>query len=122
MTQVCTAHVTGRVAAARQCLDWSNSRFAAMWLGGLQARMRDSVTPEAVLHVGLLRARSHLSSLARGGRAAVRPCRHTVMLCVGRHSDRTDTQTSGTDIVLTNLGRLEQNWYSNSRPDAARYA
>ena len=37
-TQVVLAHVTGRVAAARLRLDWSNSRFAAMWLGGLRMR------------------------------------------------------------------------------------
>jgi len=36
-TQVMLAvHVTGRVAAARLRLDWSNSRFAAIWLGGLR--------------------------------------------------------------------------------------
>ena len=33
---VLAAHVTGRVAAARLRLDWSNSRFATMRLGGLQ--------------------------------------------------------------------------------------
>ena len=33
---VLAAHVTGRVAAARLRLDWLNSRFAAMWLGGLR--------------------------------------------------------------------------------------
>ena len=49
--KVLAAYVTGRVAAARPRLNWSNSRFAAMWLGGLRPmhgrRMNDKTSERA---------------------------------------------------------------------------